>query len=302
MVAAVTGNGNESDAYGVASRLLTLVLERHAEEAEDSFEAVIRRLTPSYTAERQQQQVQTERLIEMLQQYEKSSSAAAVDGGGWFGSMTKKQNAAPPHTYDVMDSLVSAKGFFRTLYWYTPNDPDAPPPIWEQTSLKASNVKGQHYYVRNDDLQLAVINYSEIWGRSVYLTAEGTLAPIKNGYIEDDDISNDKKSNTKAMTKRNVASVRNNNKSRSLRRTCPDVFRVDATKVTLHVLGAELQLPIRGSSNLVVVYADPRLRIFVSPMESQSIVGNWEEAGLVVVQVRSELVAASNDDALVDLR
>ena len=40
----------------------------------------------------------------------------------------------------------------------------------------------------------------------------------------------------------------------------------------------------------------PRLRIFVSPMESRSVVGDWESAGLVVVQVRSDLVPMTTNN------
>ena len=65
---------------------------------------------------------------------------------------------------------------------------------------------------------------------------------------------------------------------------------MDATKIILSVFGLTFDFSIKGSANLVVLYADPRLRIFVSPMESRSVVGDWESAGLVVVQVRSDLV------------
>jgi len=50
---------------------------------------------------------------------------------------------------------------------------------------------------------------------------------------------------------------------------------------------------------LVVLYADPRLRIFVSTDRSESAVGTWEQSGLVVVQVRSDLVTG---DSPIDLR
>lgn len=50
-----------------------------------------------------------------------------------------------------------------------------------------------------------------------------------------------------------------------------------------------IPIPIEGEAKLVVLYADPRLRIFVSADRSDSAVGAWEQAGLVVVQVRSDL-------------
>jgi hypothetical protein len=269
----------DNDAYAIATDLMNLVVERRNEEIDDSFEAWVRRLTPSYQTKRQQEQQEIEALIESLQLYGRPDNKR---GGGWFGkSAAASTNRRRRHTYNVMDSLL-ASGFFCTLYWYTPNQVDAPKPLWEQVSLKKSNIKGQQYYERND-LEEAVINYAEIWGRSIYLTAEGTFWPIDGILPPSMDSSPAPPSPKRNALSRLVPG------SRSLR-TCPDVFQVDATKVTLHVFGMELQLPIRGSSNLVIVYADPRIRILVSPMESQTVVGNWEEAGLVVVQVRSDLV------------
>ena len=80
-------------------------------------------------------------------------------------------------------------------------------------------------------------------------------------------------------------------------RTCPDIFQVDVSGGAIHCesLGIQIPLPIAGSSNLVVVYADPRLRILLSPTSSESVVGNWEESGLVVVQVRSDLALSGED-------
>jgi hypothetical protein len=262
------------DPYDIATQLLDLVVELRAEDVNDTFDAWIQRRTRSYQSKRQESQRQIERLIEQLQQYGRPTSRR-----GWLGV---PGNTPPPHRYDIMESLL-ASGFFCTLYWYVPggNPKTTPTPLWEQVSLKASNIKGQQYYERND-FQEAVINYSEIWGRSLYLTAEGTFQPI-DSLLE----NNNNTPNTNPPPKRNTLSCTVKN-SRTLR-TCPDVFRVEATKVTLHILGLKLPLPIQGSSNLVILYADPRIRIFVSPIESKSVVGNWEEAGLVVVQVRSDL-------------
>jgi hypothetical protein len=260
------------DPYIVATLLLNTLLERRKEEVDKSFEGWIRRLTPSYANHRQRQSIRIEALIEQLQQLGQMSTnpkrnfaTQSILGAG--------ANVLRPHTYDLTESLL-ASGFFCTMYWYTPNMDNAPEPLWEQLSLKSDNVKGQQYYERND-FQEAVINYSEIWGRTVYITAEGTFQPM----------SSSSPSSSIATTS---APVKNNRRLR----TCPDLFQVDATKVTLHAFGGflSLDLPIQGSSNLVILYADPRLRIFISPMESKSAVGHWEEAGLVVVQVRSDLV------------
>ncbi|KAG7343999.1 hypothetical protein IV203_022007 [Nitzschia inconspicua] len=279
----LSGDNDIADPYDIATLLLNLVVDRRAEEVEDTFEAWVRRLTPSYKIKRQEQRLQIENLVDQLQQYGKRSNERTKFG--------KPPTIRPTLTYDVMESLL-ASGFFCTLYWYTPGDDNAPKPIWEQVSLKKNNIKGQQYYERND-FEEAVINYSEIWGRSIFLTAEGTFSPM-DGILE--------KPNQSPPPKRNALSRLVPN-SRSLR-TCPDVFQVDATKVTLHILGFELELPIQGRSNLVILYADPRIRIFVSPIESKTVVGNWEEAGLVVVQVRNDLarIGSSQNGTPQDLR
>ena len=213
--------------------------------------------------------------------------------------------STPCYYYDPSESLFGS-GFYCTLYFYYPNTSTAaggngngnnskPPedPIWEKTSLKPSNIKGQQYYVRND-FQQSVINYSEVWGSDVTIKAEGVLTPIDD---DDDDDEHDKAKTT------NVSTNNAKEDSRTLRRL-PDVFRVDATKISASFFGLTLDFSIQGSANLVVLYADPRIRIFVSPLPSETVVGNWEQAGLVVVQVRGDLVPASNENMprLVDLR
>jgi hypothetical protein len=271
------------DPYDIATSLLEILVQRRKDEVDTSFEAWIRRLTKSYKLERQRQAKTIELLMEELQQYGQSKERKGV---------FDKAASRPAHTYDVTESLLN--GFFCTLYWYMPNvaDPStAPKPIWEQVSLKDSNIKGQQYYERND-FEEAVVNYSEIWGKSVFLTAGGTLAPIDGTIVPKVQADQGSPPPRNAL-KRIVPN------SRTLR-MCPDVFRVDATKVTLHLFGMKFDLPIRGSSNLVILYADPRIRIFVSPMESKTAVGNWEEAGLVVAQVRSDLVLGQ--EPVMDLR
>lgn len=49
-----------------------------------------------------------------------------------------------------------------------------------------------------------------------------------------------------------------------------------------------LDLPmIQGAGLVRVLYADPQLRIFLSPTQGD---GGWEDQGLVVVQVRKDLL------------
>jgi hypothetical protein len=241
--------------YSVATLLLGTLLERRSQDADFSFDALTSRLIPSYKLMRENQQARIESLIKDLTKFD--------------------------NTYDPVESLLGP--LYLSLYWYTPNVPEAADPLWERVSLKEGNIKGQQYFLTRDFSE-GVINYSEIWGPSFHIRAKGAFAPI----------SESEKSRKSFFDK-----MRSERKVDERLRSCPDVYQVNATGVSLNILGWSIQLPIEGSSSLVVLYADPRIRVFVSPLESQSVVGNWEEAGLVVVQVRSDLVIGENP---VDLR
>ena len=293
-----TKTTTEQSYYDVATQLLDLVLEKRNEDIEPPFEAWRRRNgnsnTPSYEQLQKERSSAIEALIEQLTLPALGDTTNNKKGAGFLDRLRPPPK---PCYYDPVESLYGS-GFYCTLYFYYPNtssDSDSsndskPPedPIWEKTSLKASNIKGQQYYIRND-FQQSVINYSEVWGPDVTITAEGVLTPI----VEEQ--GNNKNNDTPL--------VKTKKGSRSLRKL-PDVFRVDATKISAKIFGLFLDFNIKGSANLVVLYADPRIRVFVSPLASETVVGNWEEAGLVVVQVRGDLVPAENKriPQLVDLR
>jgi hypothetical protein len=79
-------------------------------------------------------------------------------------------------------------------------------------------------------------------------------------------------------------------------RCCPDVYQVNATRASLSFWPVD---PTANPGVVLYPYVDPRIRVFVSPIESDSVVGDWEDASLVVVQVRSDLVTGQD---LLDLR
>ena len=184
--------------------------------------------------------------------------------------------------------------------------PDSPDPLWERISLRRDNAKGQQYYFSaeegDEDEELGegrVINYAEIWGEAFHLRAGGTFRPKLRG-AEGEDGSNDGSmkaggpfglgSFLSALTKRKSGS------SAKLR-TCPDDFDVTVTWGSIHLpLGVKIDLPIRGPGFLRVLYADPRLRIFISPADTKdkgAVKGDWEREGLVVVQVRGDLIGGA---------
>jgi len=304
----------------VATQLLKLVLEKRDKEIENStIEAWIKRSISSYENTKRKQSNQIENLIEKLirptldleQQRKRRFYETIFD---------RKNTPLTTGTYDPTKSLFGC-GFFGTLYWYYPNNypnnnhvnsdadkksPKEEDPLWEQLSLIPSNIKGQQYYVCNN-FQQSVINYSEILGSNIFVTAEGTVSPISSSSSLSSSNEDDTNTNTRTKTNANNTSSSDSDKFSSLSsssssvknsrrlRTLPDVFKVDATKISLSVFGLSINFSIQGSANLVVLYADPRIRIFVSPMESRSFVGNWEEAGLVVVQVRSDLISMTKN-------
>ena len=305
--------------YEVATQLLDLVLEKRNEDIEPPFEAWrsrngngdgnsnSNRKTPSYEQDQKERSNDIEALIEQLTLPVLGETTSNNKKGAGF--LDRLLPPPKPRYYDPAESLFGS-GFYCTLYFYYPNtssDSDSDSnksssndsklpedPIWEKTSLKASNIKGQQYYIRND-FQQSVINYSEVWGPDVTITAEGVLTPIDEEQGDKNkNISNNDNDKPLVQTKKG---------SRSLRKL-PDVFRVDATKISAKIFGLSLDFNIKGSANLVVLYADPRIRVFVSPLASETVVGNWEEAGLVVVQVRGDLVPTKNKriPQLVDLR
>ena len=291
-----------AELYDTATQLLGRLLEQRNQDIETPFQAFLNRNTPSYQQRQTERKTSIEALIEKLtfatlgEPAQQQNQQAGGGGLQSFLDRLKPQPTLPSYYYDPSVSLFGC-GFYCTLYFYYPNSASdssgKPPedPIWEKTSLKASNIKGQQYYIRND-FQQSVINYSEVLGPKFTISAEGVLTPI------------DEKGN-KGKEQKQQSPTDNQIKkdSRSLRKL-PDVYRVDATKISASIFGFDLDFKIEGSANLVVLYADPRIRVFVSPLPSETVVGNWEEAGLVVVQVRGDLVPAENESMpqIIDLR
>jgi len=174
------------------------------------------------------------------------------------------------NVYNPEESLYGP--LYCTVYSFTPSNPSAPEPLWERISLKDDNIKGQQYYGADN-----VINYSEIWGPLIHLRAQGTFEPKKK-------MKNAKNANVLASLFQAPAGKL---------RSCPDDFTVHITSGSVWVFGKSFQIPISGEGCLRVLYADPRLRLFVSPQNTD---GDWEREGLVVVQVRSDLILGETVD------
>ena len=70
---------------------------------------------------------------------------------------------------------------------------------------------------------------------------------------------------------------------------CPADFVVSVSRASIH-FGSKsiLDIPIAGTGYLRILYADPKLRIFVSPKSTTD--DRWEKAGLKVAQVCVDLL------------
>lgn len=103
--------------------------------------------------------------------------------------------------------------------------------------------------------QQRVINYGEVLGKSLFFFAEGRFQEAN-------------------------ATITN----------CPKDYDVFVERGGLNVFGWKVALPIEGRGYLRCLYADSTMRIFISPKSSPD---NWEEEGLIVVQMPMSLIDPS---------
>ena len=271
----------KDDSYSVATLLLGSLLEARKAELDSSIGGILNRVIGLFQGKPQRNRERIEEYVQLL-----------LD--------------MPRHTYDPSKSLFGP--LYCTLYSYNPTNPNQTPPLWERISLKPGNLKGQQYFV-NTDYEMSIVNYAEIYGSSVAVRAKASFSPVKKQLNEKvvtasgpsawlQEISAAATSATRSPRNGGTGALKESGPPSTLR-TCPDVYNVQAYAGEIVVGDLVLPLSISGEAKLVVLYADPRLRIFVSTDRSESAVGTWEQSGLVVVQVRSDLVTGESP---IDLR
>ena len=195
----------------------------------------------------------------------------------------------------LVQSLISSKSYFSPSTCI-----DGPlfasihfignTPLWEKIGSGAvRNVKGQKYNL--DDQSFT--NYAEIWGRSLFLKAFGQLG--EKGPVQDASLGYASATDDNPFSAI-VASLFGLNggvsKQSNLLPTPYDYeARVTGASVSLWDKFA-LNLRIEGTGTVRVLYADENLRVFVSPTDTNVTKGggDWESKGLIVVQVRVDLV------------
>jgi hypothetical protein len=169
-------------------------------------------------------------------------------------------------------------------------------PLWEKIAVAGvRNVKGQRYTLA-DDTSGEFVNYAEIWGQNLCLQAVGKF--IDKGSVSSS-IGTDANSynNPYDFLGPLVAKLRRKEKMK------PTPYDYEAIVTGASVVLFQkysFDVAIAGTGTVRVLYADPNLRIFLSPTNTNVTTGggDWESAGLIVVQVRFDLVYCDWNDRL----
>jgi len=163
-------------------------------------------------------------------------------------------------------------------------------PLWEKIGSGAvRNVKGQKYNLNDQTFT----NYAEIWGDSLCLKANGKLS--KKGPVQ---AQLDSSSQADGYPFSAIASLFGSNNlgggtNQSSLLPTPFDYEARVTGASISIWNKfVLNLSIEGTGTVRVLYADENLRIFVSPTDTNVTKGggDWESEGLIVVQVRVDLV------------
>ncbi|KAL9182561.1 hypothetical protein ACHAXT_013213 [Thalassiosira profunda] len=160
-------------------------------------------------------------------------------------------------------------------------------PLWEKIGIGGRTVKGQKYMLGNGD-EGTFCNYAEIAGENFYLKAVGNCK--SNGPVELESSGKGSDGNLFGA----LASLFNNDSYRQST-LLPTPYDYSATVTGASIVlfqNLSLDLSIEGTGTVRVLYADQNLRIFLSPTDTnvKKGGGDWEKEGLVVVQVRVDLV------------
>ena len=189
-------------------------------------------------------------------------------------------------------------------------------PLWEKIGLPGlvRNVKGQKYTLDRTIENAAgaagggkFVNYAEIWGNNLYLMASGDFIAGGPNVVVDGDLSSsrstllqNKKHTTNPFSEILSYLFPSNSKSIDIVTMqqfsqLPTPYDYAATVTGASIVLFQkmiLNVSIEGTGTVRVLYADENLRIFVSPTDTNVTRGggDWESEGLIVVQVRVDLV------------
>ena len=208
---------------------------------------------------------------------------------------------------------------------YTVLYQSGPIPFWEKYDLKflpIRNLKGQQYTAidptkeEDDDDEVTtrnekrksrakydsfdLINYAEFWSTNLSIQGCGvcTFLQANNTRKKEDDVQekkDDQKDNFFASffsLSPISSSLFNNQQSEKTLLQCPVDYKVEIQNASVSFLGKKFGLNVNGIGYTRILYADEEMRILLAPEDTSD--ERWmEKAGLVVVQIRSDLVIGS---------
>lgn len=171
-----------------------------------------------------------------------------------------------------------------------------PQPFWERlTGLSfgggRKNIKGQKYF-NDGNGNYNVRNYAEFLGKDFSVEAVGKC--VKDEEPEEKEIKEEEVEErpgffTRVFGGKSVSSNDNNNSVANVV-NCPAKYTIDATGLSFNIFQNKLNFDIKGRGYMRILYADEELRILDTPKDTESAGGAIEKAGLLVVQVRVDLI------------
>lgn len=171
-----------------------------------------------------------------------------------------------------------------------------PQPFWERlTGLSfgggRKNIKGQKYF-NDGNGNYNVRNYAEFLGKDFSVEAVGKC--VKDEEPEEKEIKEEEVEErpgffTRVFWGKSVSSNDNNNSVANVV-NCPAKYTIDATGLSFNIFQNKLNFDIKGRGYMRILYADEELRILDTPKDTESAGGAIEKAGLLVVQVRVDLI------------
>lgn len=211
--------------------------------------------------------------------------------------LSPKEKRDKQKIQDLVDELVEAKVTVDlnecldgSLYFS--NVIEGPTPLWERFGFFSGNIQGQQYTF--NDKEMSVINYAELLGNAFHLRAYGTYEKDKTSLEEEASSKKQLSLLDRFSSFAGLASsvFTDGEKFQSPQPNlvqCPADFVVSVSRASIH-FGSKsiLDIPIAGTGYLRILYADPKLRIFVSPKSTTD--DRWEKAGLKVAQVCVDLL------------
>lgn len=189
-----------------------------------------------------------------------------------------------------------------------------PQPFWEKYDIggKITNrrsIKGQKYTKIGNSGTFNVVNYAEFIGSMFSIKAFGTFRESKIQVGKEDMAEEQEQEpmNKNFLSEfspfifgKDVNNSNNNREEKSCLTECPVDFQGIVNKGRISILGKDIDFSIpEGKGYLRVLYADPEMRIFISPKSTSD--KRWEEkAGLTVIQMRADLVTDDGFDIAED--